>query len=263
LRGGPSYATHLLEQALGPARARPILERMQQQYQSGLSRLRRAAPETLVGLLRDEHPQALALVLAHLDDAQSLALLKALEPERAQDALWRVARLGAVSPDTLALVERTIMAQLDPRPSTTARGEGGPDRVARLLNLAGEDLEKPVLEAIERRDAELAREVRNRMFTFEDLLRVDSRGMQRVLREVDGKELAMALKVASDELKQHIRKAMSERAAGALEEEMEMLGPVRVRDVEGAQGRIIETVRSLGHSGEITIAGQGADDVVV
>ncbi|HTO91409.1 MAG TPA: flagellar motor switch protein FliG [Candidatus Sulfotelmatobacter sp.] len=263
LKGGPAYAQRVLDQALGAAKARPIMERVNAGNESGLGRLRRAASETLAGLLRDEHPQTIALVLAHLDDHQALSLLRALEPERANEVAWRVAAMGPVSPATLVLVEQTLMKRVEPRPTEEGRGEGGASRMARLLNRAGESLERSILESLEQRDSDLAARVRNLMFTFEDLLRVDPKGMQRVLREVDTKELATALKVASDELKAHIRKAMSERAAAALDEEIEMLGPTRVKDVETAHARIIESVRSLAQAGEITIEGQGGDDAVV
>jgi flagellar motor switch protein FliG len=261
-RGGPEYAAQVLEQAVGVARAKPMLARISGASDSGLSRLRQAAPETLAGLLRDEHPQAMAAVLAHLDDRQSLNLLKAMDPDRAQDVMWRLARLGSVSSETLRLIEKELLSRLAPVSVAEIHGEGGPERVARILNLAGEDFEKPALAAMEAQDQEMATRVRQLMFTFEDLLRIDSRGMQRVLREVDGKELAMALKVASDELKAHIRKAMSERAAAALDEEIEMLGPVRIKDVEAAHMRIIDNVRSLGQAGELQIQGGGGDDLV-
>jgi flagellar motor switch protein FliG len=261
-QGGPGYAAQVLEQTVGVARAKPMLARINGKNDSGLSRLRQAAPETLAGLLRDEHPQAMAAVLAHLDDRQSLNLLRAMDPERAQDVLWRLARLGSVSSQTLQLIEKELLSRLAPAPVAEIHGEGGPERVARILNLGGEDFEKPALAAMEAQDQEMATRVRQLMFTFEDLLRVDSRGMQRVLREVDGKELAMALKVASDELKAHIRKAMSERAASALDEEIEMLGPARVKDVEAAHMRIIDSVRSLDQAGEIQIQGGGGDDLV-
>jgi len=264
VRGGADFASQVLEQAVGAARARPMLARIAEQGASGLSRLRQATPETLAGLLREEHPQTVAVVLAQLPDDASIALLEALGSDRAREVLWRVARLGPVSSETLNLIERELLARLVARPAAAeSHGEGGPERVARLLNLAGEKLEKPVMEELERRDAEIAGKVRQSMFTFEDLLRVGSAGVQRILREIDGKELALALKVASDELKAHLRKGMSERAASALDEEIEMMGPVRVKDVEAAHARIVESVRALAQSGEIQIAGQGGGDELV
>lgn len=264
-RGGADYASTVLEQAVGAARARPMLARIAEQGSSGLARLQQASPGTLAGLLREEHPQTVAVVLAQLSDDASLALLEALGPERARDVLYRVARLGPVSADTLGVIERELLARLVARPAAAveSHGEGGPERVARILNRAGEKLEKPVMEELERRDHAIAARVKNAMFTFEDLLRVGAAGIQRVLREIDGKELALALKVASDELKAHLRKGMSERAASALDEEIEMMGPVRVKDVEAAHARIVESVRALAQSGEIQIEGQGGGDELV
>ncbi len=264
-RGGPEFASQVLEEAIGAARARPLLQRLGRPDDSALGRLRQAAPQTLAGLLRDEHPQTVAVVAAQLDDDAALALMRSLDAERGQEVLWRLAHLGPVAGDTLGLIERELLSRLAAPPAAgESRAAGGPERVARLLNLAGEAFEKPMLEAMDQRDQGLAARVRQLMFTFEDLLRVDARGLQRVLREVEGKELAMALKVASDELKAHLRKAMSERAASALDEEIEMLGPVRVKDVEAAHAHIIESVRALAQAGEITLqgAGGGGDEMV-
>ncbi len=264
VRGGEAPAKQMLEQALGAAKARPVLERIEgNRPASQLRKLKQAAPDLLAGVLRDEHPQTIALVLAHLEMDQVCAVVGALEPRLAAEVLYRVARLDTVTPESLQLVEQALAGKADLTLTSKPATSGGAAAVARVLNQTGGELEKQLLEILAERDADIAANVKALMFVFEDLLLVDGKGMQRLLREVEGKELALSLKAASDELKAHIRGNMSERAAGALDEEIEMLGPVRVKDVEAAQARIIEAVRALEESGEILISGRGgADDVI-
>jgi flagellar motor switch protein FliG len=263
-RGGAGFAQQVLEQALGPARARGMLDRVQDQVvDTGLKRLKRAAPEVLVGILRGEHPQTIALILAHLDVRQAASVVEAMDPELAGDVLYRVARMEKISPDVLALVEAGLSSKTDLSLSQEMTLSGGPAAVAKVLNLAAGSLEKELLDTIQARSAEIANQIKGLMFVFEDLLLLDGKGMQRLLREVDTKELALALKAASDELKQHIRSNMSERAAGALDDEIEILGPVRVRDVEAAHARIIEAVRTLEESGEVLVRRRGGHDDII
>jgi flagellar motor switch protein FliG len=262
--GGIEYAGRILEQTYGSARAKSMLARLEEQLaDTGLTRFKEAAPEVLSGVLRGEHPQTIALVLAHLDVRQSLGVIEKMEPELAADVLYRVARMEKISPDILAVVEAGLAGKGEVSLSQEMTLSGGPASVARVLNQAGEEMERQLLEEIAARNAELANQIRRMMFVFEDLLLLDNRSMQRLLREVDGKELALALKATSEELKQHILSNMSERAAAALEEEMEFLGPVRVRDVEAAHTGIIEAVRQLEDSGEVIISGRGGDDDII
>lgn len=263
-RGGIDYARQLLEQALGPARAQSCIAKIKEQVADrGLRRLRRTAPDVLAGILRGEHPQTVALILAHLDPEQAAGVVTTMGSEAAAEALFRMARMEKIAPEVLALVEAGLGDKTDLSLSQEMTVSGGPAAVARLLNLAGQDVEKEMLEAFGTRDAEVAGRVKALMFVFEDLLLIDGKGIQRVLREVDTKDLALALKAASEELRQHIRSNMSERAAGALEEEMEILGPVRVRDVEAAHARIIESVRALEEAGEILIRSRGGNDDII
>lgn len=263
-RGGVDYAQEILETALGPTKAKAILEKIQEQLvDTGLKRLRNAAPEVLAGILRGEHPQTIALILAHLDVRQSAGVVAGMEPEIAAEVLYRIARMDKISPEMLLVVESGLSSKTDLSLSEEMTLSGGPQAVAKLLNLTGGSLEKELLEGIEGRNAEIAGQIKSLMFVFEDLLLVDARGIQRVLRDIDAKDLALALKAASTELRTHIRSNMSERAGQALDEEIEMLGPVRVKDVEAAHGRIIEVVRQLSDAGEIMIAGRGgADDII-
>lgn len=262
--GGVQYAQQLLEQALGPQKAKIVLEKIQEQLvDTGLKRLKKAAPEVLAGILRGEHPQTVALILAHLDLRQASSVVEAMDPDTAAEVLFRVARMDKISPEMLLLVESGLSSKTDIGMAEEMTASGGPGPVAKLLNLAGGTLEKQLLESIRGRSSEIADQIQALMFVFEDILLVDGRGIQRLLRDVETKDLALALKAASDELKKHIRANMSERAAQALDEEIEMLGPVRVKDVEVAHARIIETVRGLSDAGEIMIRGRGANDEII
>ncbi|MFN0181407.1 MAG: flagellar motor switch protein FliG [Gemmatimonadales bacterium] len=263
-RGGVLVAQEILERALGPQRARQILERIHEQIaDTGLKRLRKAAPELLTSVLRGEHPQTIALILAHLDARQSAGVISNMDQAIAGDVLYRVARMDKISPEMLALVESGLANKTDLSLSQEMTTSGGPQAVAKLLNLTGGTLEKSLLEAIDKKSPDIATQVKNLMFVFEDLRLLDGRGIQRLLREIDGKELALALKAASEDLKQHIYTNMSERAAAALKEELEFMGPVKVRDVEGAHTRIIEVLRTLEDQGEILISGRGGEDDVI
>jgi flagellar motor switch protein FliG len=186
-----------------------------------------------------------------------------MDIELAGDVLYRVARMDKISPEMLALVEAGLSSKTDLTLTEEMTLSGGPTAVAKLLNLAPGSLEKQLLEAIGQRSSDIAGEIESLMFVFEDLLLIDGRGIQRVLRDVDTRELALALKAASDELKKHIQSNMSERASAALEEEIEVMGPVRVRDVEAAHTRIIEVVRALEQTGEIMIRKNGSNDDII
>ena len=263
-RGGPGYAQQVLEQALGPQRASEIVQRLQdRRTDSGLKRLKRAAPEVLAGIVRGEHPQTIALILAHLDLNQAARVVAEMDPDLAGEVLYRVSRMEKVSPEMLALVETGLSSKADLTLNQDMTLSGGPAAVAKVLNITGGQLEKDLLEGIGNRSKEMAEQIKALMFVFEDLLLVDGKGMQRVLREVDSKELALAMKAASEEIKQHIKSNMSERAGQALDEEIELLGPVRVRDVEAAHTRIIEIVRGLADAGDIMIRSAGGNDDII
>jgi len=262
--GGVDYARQVLEQTLGPSRAGDLIGRITQRLNEGeMARLKKATPDVLLGILAGEHPQTIALVLAYLPQTQASRLLRAMNPELAAEVLYRMARMERISPDVLAIVEAGLNKKTEVSLERELAPAGGPMTVAKLLNLGGENLERPVLEAIGSRSDELATQIRNLMFTFEDLILVDSKGIQRLLREIDTKELALSLKVASEEVKKHIRSNMSERAASALDEEIELMGPVRAKDVEAAHARIVEIVRRLDQDGEIIVRRQGGDGDVI
>ncbi len=262
--GGFMRAQEILENSFGAQKAKTILERIREQLtDTGLKKLKKAAPEVLLTVLRGEHPQTLALILAHLDVKQAAAVIEVMDTELASDVLYRVARMEKVAPDMLAVVEQGLSSKTDLTLSQEMTLSGGPAAVAKVLTLASGSVEKAVIETITQRNHELAQQITNLMFAFEDLKSLDGKSMQRILRDVDSKELALALKAASEELRAHILKNMSERAAAALTEEMEYLGPVRVKDVEAAQSRIIAAVRTLEEAGEIVLAGRGGDDELI
>ena len=263
-QGGIESAREILEHAMGPQKAARVLERIQEQVvDTGLKRLKKAAPDVLLGILRGEHPQTIALILAHLDVRQAASVVEAMDPELASDVLFRVARMEKISPEMLATVEAGLSSKTDLSLSQEMTLSGGPAAVAKVLNLTGGTLEKQLIDAINSRDQAIGGQIQSLMFVFEDLLHLDPKSMQRILRDVDGKELALALKGSTAELKAHIKHAMSERAAAALDEEIEFLGPVRVRDVEAAHARIIEKVRALEEAGEIILGGAGGNDEII
>jgi flagellar motor switch protein FliG len=212
-------------------------------------------------MMRGEHPQTVALILAHLEPAHTANVLKELDPQLGSEVVFRMARMEKVSPDMLQLIERSILAETDLAPTPGMSASGGPAAVAAVLNLVTPSLEKIILDGVSMKDAGLCEQIKNLMFVFEDLVSLDDRSLQRLLREVDSKELALALKQASNEVRNKIMGSMSQRAVQALKEEIEMLGPSRKTDVEKAQTNIVSTVRKLEESGEIVLSG-GGDDLV-
>lgn len=262
--GGVDYAREILERAFGKDKAGDMLERIETQLAdtAGLHRLRKADPQQLGNMLRSEHPQTIALILAHLEPSHTAAVLKEIESAVGVEVIYRMARMEKISPEMLQLIERSLANETDLQVSQGMSASGGPKAVASVLNLVVPSLEKDLLERLQERDPELCEQVKNLMFMFEDIIHLDDRSVQRLLREVDTKELALALKAASEELRKRIMGAMSTRAVEALREEIDFLGPVRVRDVETAQTKIVAQVRLLEEAGEIVISA-GGDDVLL
>jgi flagellar motor switch protein FliG len=261
--GGMDVAREVLERAFGQQKAQGMLKRIQSQISetAGLHRLRNADPQQLGNMLRGEHPQTVALILAHLAAPHTAAVLKEIDPTFGAEVVLRIARMEKVSPDMLMLIERSILSETDLAPAQGLTTSGGPAVVAEVLNLIAPSLEKAIMKGVEASDPQLCEQIRNLMFVFEDVVSLDDRSLQRLLREVDVKELALALKSASNEVKNKVMGAMSQRASGALKEEMEMLGPARKRDIETAQTAIVAMIRKLEEAGEIVVGG-GADDIV-
>ena len=261
--GGLEYAKEVLEKAFGAGKANAMLRRIQLQLadNAGLQRLRNADPVQLGNMMRGEHPQTVALILAHLEPQHTANILKELTPLLGSEVVFRMARMEKVSPDMLQLIERSILAEADLSPTPGMSASGGPAAVAAVLNLVAPSLEKVIMEGVAALDLGLSEQIKNLMFVFEDLVGLDDRALQRLLRDVDSRELALALKSASNEVRNKIMGVMSQRAVMALKEEIEMMGPSRKTDIEKAQTNIVGMVRKLEDSGEIILNG-GGDDLV-
>ncbi len=252
--GGVDYAKEILEKAFGSAKASNILKRVVTQLAdtAGLSRLRNADPQQIANMFRNEHPQTIALILAHLVSPQTAAVLKELDPALGGDIAFRMAKMEKVSPENAHADRRKSLGtdtELEFQQGMSRAG--GPAAVAEVLNLLHGTLEKQILEKISGQDAALAEQIKNLMFVFEDLIAVEDQAVQRILRDVDTKTLSLALKGASGELRQRVMGQMSQRAVTSLKEEIEMLGSVRVRDVEAAQAAIVaQGPRARGSGGD-------------
>jgi flagellar motor switch protein FliG len=262
-QGGIDMAREILEKAFGPRKAQQVLERIQGQLQNtiGLHRLRNADPMQLGQMLAGEHPQTIALILAHLDPQQTAAILKEVDTTIGSEVVYRMAKMERVAPELLMLIERSLSTDTDLTSTQGMSTSGGPGAVASVLNHVAASLEKVLLDGVAAMDQGLCDQIKNLMFVFEDIATLDARALQRLLRDVDSKELALALKAASGDLRVKITAAMSQRAVQALQDEMEMMGAVRMRDVESAQANIVAMVRKLEEAGEIVLSG-GDDDMV-
>lgn len=261
--GGVDYARRVLEKAFGPSKAAQVLKRIESQLHDhiSLTHLRNADPSQLTAIIRNEHPQTIALILAYLDPGQVAAVLKEIDPSMGSDILLRIARMEKVMPDVLRIVEDSVGAESDLSMAGDGSAAGGPEAVAEVLNLVSTAVEKDLLDGVAEKDPDLSEQIKNLMFVFEDIVKLDDRGITRLLRDVDTRELSLALKLASEELKDRMLGVMSSRARDSLLEEMEFLGPQRVSDVEMAQANIVKMARALEEAGEIVI-GAGDDQVV-
>jgi flagellar motor switch protein FliG len=261
--GGLDAARALLEATMGADRARGAVERITApSAPAGMARLAKVTPAGLIGILHGEQPQTVALVLAHLESRLAAGVVEALPPAYGTDVVYRMARLGRVAPEVLAEVERALSARIEVTLGGAADASGGPAAVARVLTMVQSATGNALLEAVATRGEELAAQIRDLMFVFEDLQLLDDRSMQRLLRDVPSRDLALGLKAASDGLRQHVFKNMSERAVEALQEEMEILGAVKVKEVQGAHATIIATARELQEQGEITVDRGGGEDTI-
>jgi len=263
--GGPEHAKLLLEKSLGPGKAAEIADRIRARSpEQSFGVLKKADARQVANFLVKEHPQTVALILTNLSPEQTGAVLNELSEELRNDIVYRIATLGKVSPALLAEMEQVVEAMSLTEVGQPLTASGGARSVAAILNAVPGPSGKAVLGHLESIDPQLAGDVKRLMFTFEDMLAIDDRGIQRVLREVDKKDLALSLKIASDAMKEKIFGNMSERARDLLKEELGYLGPVRLKEVEAAQGRIVDVVKQLEEQGEIVMSKQGgSEDVVV
>ena len=262
--GGLEYARQLLEKTLPRSEAERVIKQVTQQVQTTpFSFLQKAESENLLTFIQDEHPQTIALILAHLPSQKASEILVGLPSQKQIEVVKRVANMEQTNPEVIKEVERGLEHRLSDIVSQTFEKAGGVDTVAEILNLADRSTEKGIMEGLEAEDPDLVEQIRRLMFVFEDILLVNDKGIQSVLKEVDNEELALALKTASEELRQKIFKNMSERAAQLIQEDMQYMGPVRVSDVESAQQKIVDVVRRLEDAGEIIIAGRGGEKEMV
>ena len=261
--GGIDYARELLEKSLGSQKAIDIINRLTSSLQvRPFDFIRRTDPAHLLNFIQQEYPQTIALILAYLEPGKAAVILQNLPEEMQPEVSKRLATMDRTSPDVLREVERVLEKKLSTLSSEDYTAAGGVESIVEILNLVDRSSEKAIIESLEEDDPDLAEEIKKRMFVFEDIVMLDDRAIQKVLREVDTQELSKALKSVDTEVQDKIFRNMSKRAASMLKEDMEFMGPVRLKDVEEAQQKIVSTIRRLEDSGEIVIARNGEDDFV-
>lgn len=262
--GGIDYARDILEKALGTQKALEIINRLTSSLQvRPFDFIRKADPTQLMNFLQNENSQTIALIMTYLNPEQSASLLSSLPPEKQVDIARRVATMDRTSPDIILEVEKVLERQLASVVNEDYTNVGGIQAVVNILNNVDRGTEKNIIEALEIDNPDLAEEIKRRMFMFEDILTLDNRSVQRTLREVDNKDLTLALKGASEEVKKKIFSNMSKRQAEMVNEDMQYMGPVRLRDVEEAQQKIVNIIRKLEDAGEIIISRGGGDEIIV
>ena len=262
--GGIDYARELLEKSLGSQKAVDIINRLTSSLQvRPFDFIRRTDPAHLLNFVQQEYPQTIALILAYLEPNKAATILQNLPAEIQPEVSKRLAKMDRTSPDVLREVERVLEKKLSTLSSEDYTAAGGVDSIVEILNLVDRSSEKAIIETLEETDAELAEEIKKRMFVFEDIVMLDDRAIQKVMREVDQQELAKALKSVDTEVQDKIFRNMSKRSASMLKEDMEFMGPVRLKDVKEAQQKIVSVIRRLEDSGEVVIARGGDDEMIV
>lgn len=263
-QGGIGYAKQVLEKALGTDQATAIINRLTSSLQvRPFDFARKADPGQILNFIQNEHPQTIALILSYLDPTQAGQILSELPQEVQADIARRIALMDSTSPEIINEVEQILERKLSATVTQDYTQTGGVEAVVDVLNGVDRSTERTILDALEIQDPELAEEIKKRMFVFEDIVTLDGRAIQRVVRESDNEDLKLSLKVASDEVKEIVFRNMSKRMVETFQEEMEFMGPVRLRDVEEAQSRIVSVIRKLEETGDIVIARGGRDDIIV
>ncbi|MBR1865419.1 MAG: flagellar motor switch protein FliG [Lachnospiraceae bacterium] len=262
--GGIGYAKELLDKALGEDKAKDVIGRLTASLQvRPFEFVRKADPAQLLNFIQDEHPQTIALILAYLSSNQAAAVVGALPPEKQADVAKRIALMDRTSPDVIKEVEKILEKKLSSLVNQDYTIVGGVDAIVSILNTVDRSTEKHIMETLEIEEPELADEIRRKMFVFEDILSLDNRAIQTVLREVDNSELAIALKNANEDVQNCIFNNLSSRLAAMIKEDMDYMGPVRLKDVEDAQQKIVNIIRRLEDTGEIVISRGGGDEIIV
>ena len=262
--GGIGYAKELLDKALGSDKAQEVITKLTASLQvRPFEFVRKTDPSQVLNFIQDEHPQTIAMILSYLSPAQSAMILGALTPEKQADVAKRIAKMDRTSPDVIKEVERVLERKLSSLINQDYTIVGGVDAIVGILNTVDRGTEKHIMESLEIEEPELADEIRKKMFVFEDILLLDDRAIQRVLRDVDNNDLAVALKGANEEVQNVIFKNLSKRLAAMIREDMEFMGPVRMKDVEEAQQKIVGIIRKLEDSAEIVMSRGGGDEIIV
>ena len=262
--GGISYAKELLEKSFGSEKARDVIGKLTSSLQvKPFEFVRKTDASQLLSFIQDEHPQTIALILSYLTPNQASMIISALPPDRQADVAKRIAIMDRTSPDVIKEVERVLESKLASLVNQDYTIIGGVDSVVEILNAVDRGTEKHIMETLEIEEPELADEIRKKMFVFEDILLLDDRSIQRVLREVDNNDLAIALKGSNEDVQNAIFNNLSKRLAVMIKEDMDFMGPVRMKDVEEAQQKIVNIIRKLEDSSEIVISRGGGDEIIV
>lgn len=263
--GGINYAKDLLEKALGSEKAMMVISKLTSSLQvRPFEFIRKTEASQLLNFIQDEHPQTIALILSYLPAGQSAQIVSALPLEKQADVAKRIAMMDRTSPDVIKEVERVLERKLASLVNQDYTVVGGVNAIVDILNTVDRGTEKHIMESLELEEPELADEIRRKMFVFEDILSLDDRTIQRVLRDVDNSDLSIALKSANEEVRNVIFNNLSKRLATMIQEDMDFMGPVRMKDVEEAQQKIVNVIRKLEDAGEIIIArGDGGDELIV
>ncbi|HAQ08026.1 MAG TPA: flagellar motor switch protein FliG [Bacillus bacterium] len=263
-QGGIGYAKTVLEKALGADQAAVIINRLTSSLQvRPFDFARKADAGQILNFIQNEHPQTISLILSYLDSAQAGQILSELPQEVQADIARRIAVMDSTSPEIINEVEQILERKLSATVTQDYTQTGGIEAVVDVLNGVDRATERTILDALEIQDPELAEEIKKRMFVFEDIVTLDNRAIQRVIRDCENEDLMLSLKVSSDEVKEIVYKNMSKRMVETFKDEMEYMGPVRLRDVEEAQSRIVAIIRRLEEAGEIVVARGGGDDIIV
>jgi flagellar motor switch protein FliG len=262
--GGINYAKELLEKALGKEKAKEVMGKLTASLQvKPFEFVRKTEPSQLLNFIQDEHPQTIALILAYLSANQAAMIVSALPPEKQADVVKRIAEMDRTSPDVIREVEKVLESKLSNLVNQDFTIVGGVDAVVEILNAVDRGTEKHITATLEIEAPDLADEIRKKMFVFEDILQLDDRAIQRVLRDVDNNDLGIALKGANEQVQNAIFNNLSKRLGVMIKEDMEFMGPVRMKDVEEAQQKIVNVIRKLEDAGEIVIARGGGDEIIV
>ena len=265
LEGGLEYARNLLSKALGSQRAKDILDKVTEETQQyrPFSIARKADAHQLLNVISNEHPQTIALIMCYMQADKAAQIMAALPLDLQSEVSYRIATMSNISPMVIKEIEKVLNGKLSSVIRTDSTVIGGIESLVDILNQVDRTTEKNITEGLEREDAELAEKIKESMFVFEDIITLDDVSIQRILREVDAKDLSLALKGCSEEVANVIFKNQSKRAAASLKEDMEFLGPVRLMDVEKAQQKIVGILRRLDEAGEIVLSRGGEDTIVV